>query len=64
MFDKETIVSMINTLSQNATGMVATVGKKAVDKAFETSEGANDGSENAEWLTLTATKTNWTISLS
>lgn len=64
MFDKETIVSMINTLSQNATGMVATVGKKAVDKAFETSEGANDGSESAEWMTLTATKTNWTISLS
>ena len=64
MFDKETIVSMINTLSPNVTGMVATVGQNAVDKAFETSEGANDGSVCEEWLALVNSKLNWTISLS
>jgi hypothetical protein len=29
---------------------------KAVNKAFETSEGANDGSTSEEWFTLTESK--------
>jgi hypothetical protein len=34
---------------------------RAVNKAFETSEGANDGKTSTEWETLIGTKTNWTI---
>lgn len=40
-----------------------TLSKTAVDNAFETSEGAADGSTSAEWLELIATKSSWTISL-
>ena len=63
-FDKETIVSLINTLSTTVSGKKCSLKKASVDKAFETSVGANDGSESAEWLALVATKSNWTISLS
>lgn len=61
--DKESITSIINCLSTATSGLSVTLSKKAVDKAFETSEGANDGSTSAEWEALEATKTNWTISL-
>ena len=37
--------------------------KTSVDKAFETSEGANDGSTSAEWLNLLATRPNLTVNL-
>lgn len=37
--------------------------KASVDKAFETSEGANDGSTSAEWLNLLATRPNLTVNL-
>lgn len=63
-FDKETIVSLINTLSATVSGKKCSLKRASVDKAFETSVGANDGSESAEWLALAATKSNWTISLS
>lgn len=63
-FDKETIVSLINTLSTTVSGKTCSLKKASVDKAFETSEGANDGSGSPEWNALAATRTNWTISLS
>ncbi len=35
----------------------------SVNAAFETSKGANDGSESEEWLNLIATRPNWSINL-
>lgn len=60
---KASITSIINALSSTVTGKTLTLSKTAVNKAFETSEGANDGSSSQEWLNLVATKSNWTISL-
>lgn len=60
---KASITSVINALSTNTSGLTVTFSKTAVNKAFETSENAKDGAESAEWKTLIATKSNWTISL-
>ena len=60
---KESIISIINALSETTSGLSVTLSKTAVDKAFETSEGAADGSQSEEWTALEGTKTNWTISL-
>lgn len=60
---KASITNIINVLSANTTGLTVTLSKTAVNKAFETSEGANDGITSNEWTTLIATKSNWTISL-
>ena len=50
-------------LSTTTTGLTVTFSKTAVDKAFETAEGANDGSTSPEWLALVATRPNWGIGL-
>ena len=63
LLDKESIISVINTLSAETNSLSVTLSKTAVDKAFETSEGANNGSTSTEWTTLIGTKSNWTISL-
>lgn len=60
---KASITSIINALSTTTSGLTVTLSKTAVNKAFETSEGANDGSTSTEWTTLIAAKSNWTISL-
>ena len=60
---KTSIISVMTALSINVTGQSATFSSIAVNKAFETSEGANDGTTSAEWSILVATKPNWTISL-
>ena len=54
---------VITALSSTATGKTLTLKKTAVENAFETSEGAADGSTSDEWTTLLGAKTNWTISL-
>lgn len=61
---KECLLSIVNCLSTTTSGLSVTLGKNAVNKAFETSEGANDGSASKEWTDLIATRSNWTISLS
>ena len=61
---KESITSIVNVLSKTETGKTLTLTKTAVNKAFETSEGANDGSTSNEWLTLRASRSNWTVTLS
>jgi hypothetical protein len=63
MLSRASIESIINALSSTATGLTVTLSKTAVNKAFATSEGANDGATSAEWLTLIGTRSNWTISL-
>ncbi len=61
---KESIANIIETLSTTASGKNITFSLQAVNKAFETSEGANDGSSSTEWQTLADSKQNWTINLS
>lgn len=61
---KDTILNVFSCLSDNVSGKTFTVRKVAVNKAFETSEGANDGVSSAEWTALVDSKPNWNISLS
>lgn len=65
MLSKDSITSIVNALEVTNDGRTPTLTLtlESVDKAFETSEGAMDGSTSAEWLALIATKPNWTISL-
>lgn len=59
----DSIISIISHLSDTASGRTLTLSKAAVNKAFETSAAANDGSTSPEWLALVSTKQNWAISL-
>ena len=67
--DKVSIKSIINALSTTTTGLSVTLSLTAVNREFQTSAGANDGSTSAEWLSLIAPKTDttqqyyWIISL-
>lgn len=61
--NKASILSIFTVLSDTSTSQTLTLKQSAVNTAFETSEGAADGSESEEWLNLVATKPNWTISL-
>lgn len=63
LLSKASITSFINHLSTTTSGVSINFSKTAVDNAFETSEGAADGSTSAEWLALIGTRPNWTISL-
>lgn len=60
---RESIVSIINAMATDSKGTSATFSKEAVNIAFETIEGAADGSTSEEWVALISTKTNWTISI-
>ena len=60
---KASIENIVSCLSTTTNGLTVTLSKTSVNKAFETSEGANDGTTSAEWLALVATRSNWTISL-
>lgn len=60
---KASITSIVNALSATTSGLAVTLSNTAVNKAFETTAGAGDGSTSAEWQSLIATKSNWTISL-
>ena len=57
------ITNIINVLSDTAEEMTATFNLSAVNNAFETSKGAEDGSTSEEWLTLVSSKPNWKIEL-
>lgn len=63
---KASVISIINALSTTTSGLAITLSKAAVNKSFETSEGANDGELSSEWDVLggeNREKKNWTISL-
>ena len=62
--DKESILSVFHVLSPEASGKYAAFSLAAVNTAFETSEGAADGSTSAEWTALVDGVPNWTITLS
>ena len=55
--------NIMTTLSTTVTGKTVTFSKSAIDKAFETSSGANDGSTSAEWTTLVNARPSWTVVL-
>lgn len=61
--EKECILNVFSCLSDETSGLTATFHKRAVNRAFQTSEGAADGSTSTEWLALVESKPNWTISL-
>jgi hypothetical protein len=63
LLDKESITSIINALSTTTSGLSITISTDAVNKAFETAEGANDGVSSQEFLSLLGGK-KWTIALS
>lgn len=63
LLTKESIISIINALSDTTTALTVTLSKTAVNNAFETAKGNADGSTSEEWAALIATKQNWTISL-
>lgn len=60
---RASIESIVGALSDTASGQTLTLAEAAVAKAFEVSEGANDGIASGDWDTLVNTKTNWTITL-
>ncbi len=60
---KDSIESIVNALWDDASGKTLTLSLTAVKKAFQTSSGSNDGNTSEEWLSLVASKSNWTISL-
>jgi hypothetical protein len=60
---KESIQKLINTLSPTTSGLSVRLPITAVNREFETSTGANNGSTSQEWLDLIETKSNWTITL-
>lgn len=61
----DSIMSIINALMDEptVTEPTVTISLTAVNSAFETTEGSADGSTSEEWLALTASKPNWTITL-
>lgn len=58
----DSIGSVVSHLSDSAAGKTVTFKLSAVNSAFETAEGAADGSASEAWAALIATKSNWTIS--
>ena len=59
---KKTIIHLVSVLSDKQADTV-TFSKKAVNTAFETTEGLADGSTSEEWLSLVNSKPNWSFSL-
>lgn len=62
--NRASIESIVNALSTTATGQTITFSKTAINKAFETTEGANDGMVSAEFEALIASRENWTFAFS
>ena len=60
---KASITSIINALSTTTSGLIITLSKTAVNKAFATNAEATNGSSSNEWISLIASRNNWTISL-
>ena len=59
----DSIENVVSCLSDSNQGLTLTLSKAAVDKAYDSIEGAADGSTSAAWKAILDSKTNWTISL-
>lgn len=57
------IVQILGSLSPNVSGYTVTFSLDAVNKAFETSTGTNDGSTNSGWLKISTKNQNWRVIL-
>ncbi len=60
--DKESITSIIYALSNNIVGKI-TLSRYAINKAFETAPGAEDGIMYGDWSMLVALKMSWEYNL-
>ena len=60
---RASIESILSHLSTTTSGLSITLSKMAVDKAFETSKGANDGYNSEDFRDLVQLHNNWTINL-
>ena len=60
---KASWISIVGVYSTTVSGLSMTGSLASVNKAFETSVGANDGSTSTEWLNLIATRPNVTFNL-
>jgi len=60
---KESILNVVSVLSNTTSGLTVTFNTSAVNTAFETVDGAADGSQSAEWKALVDRKPNWTFAL-
>ena len=60
---KTSIQSIISCLSSETTGLSISFSLDAVNTAFETEKGTNNGSSSDEWKTLVSSKSNWNILL-
>ena len=63
LLSKASIENVIECLDTSVVDQYITLSLTAVNNAFETSEGAADGSTSTEWANLIATRSNWTINL-
>lgn len=60
---KASISNVVNYLATDTTDLICRFSLAAVNVAFETAEGANDGTASEEWLTLIESKPNWSFAL-
>lgn len=60
---KASITNIINYLSTDSNAMICRLSLEAVNVAFESAEGAKDGTSSAEWTALIETKPNWSVAL-
>ena len=60
---KGSIESIINALSGDTSGLTLTFSEAAVNKAFETAVGENNGSTSLDWEYLIGSHGNWNIVL-
>lgn len=59
--NKASITSVMTALHSTLEGLTVTFSTAAVNTAFETSAGAKDGIESAEWKALRSSKSKWNI---
>ena len=60
---KDSITNIVNTLSTTTTvRLTLTLSMEAVNKAFESQPGANDGTETDAWFALIDERLGWSIS--
>ena len=60
---KESIINIFEALSSSTSAQSVNLSKEAVNAAFQTSTGLNNGTSSDEWQMLIATKPNWTVNL-
>lgn len=60
---KASITNVVNYLATDTSDLICRLSLAAVNVAFETAEGANDGTASDEWITLIESRPNWSFGL-